>query len=270
MMSADPSPAARQVDARTPEDALVATKAPRDIRGMFHDISRTYDFLNHLLSLNTDRRWRRFVARRLVTPDVRDVLDVCSGTGDLALAIAEQAVRVGGAPRVVGSDFTPSMMAIARDKFVRAAARSAVTPRPSVGDTMRLPFPYARFDLVTVAFGIRNVSDTAAGLAEMVRVCRTGGRVAVLEFSQPRNALLRGAYNLYFFTVLPWVGRIISGSRAYTYLPKSVARFPDGDEFARMLGAAAGGGVERHPLTFGIATLYVATVRRDGVSEACR
>ena len=269
-MTGRPEAAAGREGAGAPEDALVATKAPRDIRGMFHDISRTYDFLNHLLSLNTDRRWRRFVARRVVTPDVREVLDVCSGTGDLALAIAEQAVRVGAAPRIVGSDFTPSMMAIARDKFGRTAARSAVTPLPSVGDTMRLPFPDARFDLVTVAFGIRNVSETAAGLAEMARVCRTGGRVAVLEFSQPRNALMRRAYNLYFFTVLPWVGRLISGSRAYTYLPKSVARFPDGDGFARMLGAAAGGPVETHPLTFGIATLYVATVRRDGVSAASR
>lgn len=269
-MTGRPEAAAGREGAGAPEDALVATKAPRDIRGMFHDISRTYDFLNHLLSLNTDRRWRRFVARRVVTPDVREVLDVCSGTGDLALAIADQAVRVGAAPRIVGSDFTPSMMAIARDKFGRASARSAVTPLPSVGDTMRLPFPDARFDLVTVAFGIRNVSDTAAGLGEMARVCRTGGRVAVLEFSQPRNALMRRAYNLYFFTVLPWVGRLISGSRAYTYLPKSVARFPDGDGFARMLGAAAGGPVETHPLTFGIATLYVATVRRDGVSAASR
>lgn len=247
---------------RVPEDTLVSTKAPDDIRGMFHDISPTYDRLNHLLSLNTDKRWRRFVARRLVDAGTRDILDVCSGTGDLALAFGAQAGKLGFSPTVVASDFTPAMMRIGRRKFDAVAAAGAAAPHASVGDTVRLPFAASRFDVVGVAFGIRNVADHRAGIAEMSRVCRDGGRIAVLEFSQPRNAVLRGAYNLYFFRVLPWVGRMVSGSRAYTYLPKSVAKFPDGNEFAAMLGAIAGGEVERHPLTFGIATLYIARVRK--------
>jgi demethylmenaquinone methyltransferase / 2-methoxy-6-polyprenyl-1,4-benzoquinol methylase len=248
---------------RVPEDTLVATKAPDDIRGMFHDISPTYDRLNHLLSLNTDKRWRRFVARKLVDEGTRDFLDVCSGTGDLALAFAERVKRLRLPAVIVGSDFTPAMMRIGRRKFADAARTGTTAPHASVGDTLRLPFAASRFDVVGVAFGIRNVADHRAGIAEMARVCRHGGRIAILEFSQPRNPVLRGAYNLYFFRVLPWVGRMISGSRAYTYLPKSVAKFPDGDEFSAMLSGISGGEVQRHLLSFGIATLYVAHVRKD-------
>jgi demethylmenaquinone methyltransferase/2-methoxy-6-polyprenyl-1,4-benzoquinol methylase len=249
---------------RVSEDALVATKAPGDIRGMFHDISPTYDFLNHLLSLNTDRRWRRLVACRLLERGTAEILDICSGTGDLALALSERAREIGARPRIAGVDFTPSMMRIGAGKFAAAVSRGMAAPHPSVGDAMRLPFASSRFDLVTVAFGIRNVADHRAGVAEMVRVCRDGGRVGILEFSQPRNAALRAAYNAYFFRVLPWVGRLISGSRAYTYLPKSVAKFPDGDEFCSILRGIAGGEVQAHPLTFGIATLYTARVRKAG------
>ncbi len=237
------------------EDALVQSKSPAEIRGMFRDISPSYDFLNHLLSGNTDRRWRRFVARQVVRADTRAILDVCSGTGDLALALARRARELGAEPLVVGSDFTPAMMRIGRDKFLAAAGAAM----PSVGDTMRLPFPDCRFDVVTVAFGIRNVADPRAGLREMARVCRPGGTLAVLEFSHPANPLLRRLYYFYFFTVLPWVGRLISGSRAYTYLPKSVAKFPDRAEFSALLAEIAGGETKAFPLTFGIATLYVAT-----------
>jgi demethylmenaquinone methyltransferase/2-methoxy-6-polyprenyl-1,4-benzoquinol methylase len=242
---------------RVSEDTLARTKAPRDIRGMFHEISPTYDFLNHLLSLNTDRRWRRFVAEKTLTRETRAILDVCSGTGDLALAYSRRARRMGTEPLVVGSDFTPAMVGIARRKFCGVPAHA---PHASVSDTLHLPFPDACFDLVSVAFGIRNVADTRSGLLEMRRVCRPGGRIAVLEFSQPRNAVLRWLYSAYFFTVLPWIGRLISGSRAYTYLPKSVAGFPDRAAFSALLTEVAGCAAEASPLSCGIATLYVAEV----------
>ncbi len=241
------------------EERFVGTKRPSEIRGMFHDISPTYDFLNHLLSLNIDRRWRRFVARKVMTGNPARVLDVCAGTGDLAIELTNEARRCGFATKVTASDFTPSMMRRGKNKFEQMEGGDEI-PRAMVADTMQLPFSTGSFDLATVAFGIRNVTDVSTGLAEMARVCRPGGRVAVLEFSQPRNRVIAWCYNRYFFGVLPWVGRLISGSRAYTYLPKSVAKFPDGDEFSRLLRQATGGEVTRHPLTFGIATLYISIV----------
>ena len=241
------------------EEGFVGTKRPSDIRGMFHDISPTYDFLNHLLSLNIDRRWRRFTARTVMTDRPARVLDVCAGTGDLAIELTNEARRREVATQVIAADFTPSMMRRGQAKFAQLQG-DAPMPHPMVADTMHLPFPSGHFDLATVAFGIRNVTDVAAGLAEMARVCRSGGRVVVLEFSQPRNKAIAWCYNRYFFGVLPWVGRLISGSRAYTYLPKSVAKFPDGEEFSRLLSEATGGEVTLYPLTFGIATLYVSVV----------
>ena len=248
------------------EERFVGTKRASDIRGMFHDISPTYDFLNHLLSLNIDTRWRRFTARKVMADRPVRVVDVCAGTGDLAIELSNEARRLGWVTQVTAADFTPSMMRRGQTKFAKLQGGVA-RPHPMVADTMKLPFPTGSFDLATVAFGIRNVTDLGAGLAEMARVCRPGGRVAVLEFSQPRNKAIAWCYNRYFFGVLPWVGRLISGSRAYTYLPKSVAKFPDGEEFSRLLSQATGGEVTRHTLTFGIATLYISIVGKPGQSE---
>ncbi|MBX7246623.1 MAG: ubiquinone/menaquinone biosynthesis methyltransferase [Candidatus Sumerlaeaceae bacterium] len=250
-----PAPSA----ATAPEDSLVQTKSAHDVRRMFHDISPTYDFLNHLLSFNTDKRWRRIVARHTVTSGVSRILDCCSGTGDLAIALGERAAKLGAKPLIVGSDFTASMMTRAKGKF----AASVGAPKPSVGDTMHLPFPGNQFDLVTVAFGIRNVNDFSAGLREMARVCRPGGKVAVLEFSHPRNRLFSALYNFYFFNVLPWIGYLMTGTRAYRYLPKSVAKFPEGEEFATVLSEATGGVTNRIPLTFGVATLYISEKKKS-------
>lgn len=236
-------------------DELVATKRGRDIRAMFDEIAPWYDFLNHFLSLNIDQRWRRATAQRLMGPAVRRVLDVCGGTGDLALALAAEAKRQGGSAGIWSTDFTPSMTLRAKEKF----RKSGPDLRTAVADTLCLPFPDGAFDVVTVAFGIRNVADTEAGLREMSRVCRAGGRVAVLEFSTPRWPVVREVWNFLFNTVIAWVGRLISGSKAYTYLPRSVAKFPSGDEFAAMLGRAAGGPVERKEMMLGAVTLYVAT-----------
>jgi demethylmenaquinone methyltransferase/2-methoxy-6-polyprenyl-1,4-benzoquinol methylase len=222
---------------------------------MFHEIAPTYDRLNHLLSLNIDKRWRAITAKLVIGASTHRVLDVCAGTGDLALAFAERAELAGCEPSIVAADFTPAMIRIGAQKF--SSAKHSILPL--VGDTLHLPFPDATFDVVSVAFGIRNVSNYEAGLREMVRVCRTRGTIAVLEFSRPAVPVLRQFYSFYFFRVLPWVGRTISGTRAYTYLPNSVAAFPEKEQFADTLRAIAGGEVVRRSLSFGIATLYLAS-----------
>jgi demethylmenaquinone methyltransferase/2-methoxy-6-polyprenyl-1,4-benzoquinol methylase len=225
------------------------------IRSMFGNIAPRYDLLNHLLSLNVDRYWR-WRTTRLVPPAVDDpapILDVCTGTGDLALAY-DRAAR--GRVAIFGSDFCLPMLLPARQKAQRRA-RDRV--RFVEADTQHLPFADDTFQLVTVAFGLRNVTDTQRGLAEMVRVARPGGRVAILEFSQPRHWLFGPLYRAYFRWVLPLVGQLVSRSRdkAYSYLPASVMEFPDGEALAELLRRHGLVEVRWHPLTFGIATLYV-------------
>jgi demethylmenaquinone methyltransferase/2-methoxy-6-polyprenyl-1,4-benzoquinol methylase len=194
-------------------------KSPARIRAMFDQISPRYDFLNHVLSLNSDVFWRRRAAAQCRGAGL--VLDVCSGTGDLAFELS----RRWGA-RVVGSDFAGRMLQIARLKARRSPGGRRVHFQQA--DTLRLPFRDGCFDASTVAFGIRNVSDTARGLAEMARVVRPGGRVVILEFTLPAWPLLRRAYLFYFGRLLPRIGRFLSRSEidAYRYLPDSVARWP--------------------------------------------
>jgi demethylmenaquinone methyltransferase/2-methoxy-6-polyprenyl-1,4-benzoquinol methylase len=232
--------------APTPE--LPLDKKAASIRSMFADIAPRYDLLNHLLSLNVDRYWR-WRTTRLVPPDLSGPhLDVCTGTGDLALAYH----RAGkGKLPVVATDFCAPML-------VRGNAKAAGTIPFLVADTMRLPFPDASFQAVTVAFGLRNVADTLAGLREMARVCRPGGTVAVLEFSTPRLWPLRPFYLWYFRTILPLIGRWVSRSSdfAYSYLPASVAAFPEREALAAIFAEAGLTGTTWRSLTFGIATLY--------------
>jgi demethylmenaquinone methyltransferase/2-methoxy-6-polyprenyl-1,4-benzoquinol methylase len=194
-------------------------KTPLKIRTMFDQISPRYDFLNHLLSLNSDVLWRRKAAALL--EGATRVLDVCSGTGDMAIEIH----RRWGA-EVVGSDFAYRMLEIGRLKAARKRLGSRV--RFQQADTLRLPYKDGVFDASTVAFGIRNVVDTERGIREMARVIRAGGRVVILEFTLPENALLRQGYLAYFGSVLPRIGRMIARSEidAYKYLPDSVARWP--------------------------------------------
>ena len=195
---------------------------------MFDQISPRYDFLNHLLSLNSDVLWRRKAAALL--EGAHRVLDVCSGTGDMALEIH----RRWGA-EVVGSDFAHRMLAIGRLKAARRSLESRV--RFQQADTLRLPYRDGVFDASTVAFGIRNVVDTERGIREMARVIRRGGRVVILEFTLPENALLRQGYLAYFGNVLPCIGRMIARSEidAYKYLPDSVARWPRPEELKSMM-----------------------------------
>jgi len=226
------------------------------IRGMFGAIAPVYDFLNHLLSLNIDRSWRAKTTR-LVPPEADGpILDVCTGTGDLALAYDQAA---GGKLPIWGTDFCRPMLQLAQKKTERAGCADRV--RYLESDTQRLPFPDDTFQLTTVAFGLRNVTDTDKGLAEMVRVTRPNGRVAILEFSRPRNWLLGGLYGFYFKRVLPTIGQLVSRSKddAYRYLPASVLAFPDGEALADKMRQHGLANVKFWPLTFGIATLYAGT-----------
>ena len=226
------------------------------IRRMFGQIAPWYDFLNHLLSLNIDKAWRERTAR-LVPPGPAahgPILDVCTGTGDLALTY-DRAAK--GLVPVFGADFAHEMLTRAAKKA--AAAGVADRVRFVEADAQALPFAPDTFQLVTVAFGLRNITDTDRGLREMVRVVRPGGRVAILEFSKPRHWLFGRAYKWYFRYVLPLIGQLLSRSResAYRYLPESVLAFPDYEALADRMRAAGLIDVKYRSFTLGIATLYV-------------
>ena len=219
------------------------------ISRMFDRIAPTYDLLNHLMSANVDAAWRKKAVRRLALTGKERCLDACTGTGDLAVALLD-----GGAGEVVGSDFAPQMLERAKQK---AGDRATFL----VADTTKLPFRDGEFDVATVGFGVRNLEDLDAGLRDLGRVLRPGGRLAILEFSRPPNPLFRGLYDLYFRLVMPIVGNVISGGaeNAYSYLPRSVLTFPAPDVLAQRLKAAGFARVEYEPLTFGIAFLHIAT-----------
>ncbi|HEX7902223.1 MAG TPA: bifunctional demethylmenaquinone methyltransferase/2-methoxy-6-polyprenyl-1,4-benzoquinol methylase UbiE [Planctomycetota bacterium] len=225
-------------------------KTPAKIREMFDQISPRYDLLNHLLSLNSDVLWRRKAVERL--GPVKRVLDVCSGTGDMAFELR----RRWGA-RVVGSDFSFRMLEIGQAKARRKSLAASVGFQQA--DTLRLPFRDASFDAATVAFGIRNVVDAPRGIAEMARVVRPGGKVLILEFTLPSNALLRWGYLAYFGNVLPRVGRMIARAEidAYRYLPDSVARWPSPDELKRQMEGAGLKDVGYDLLFGGVAAIHM-------------
>jgi len=231
-------------------------KSEARVRQMFGEIAPRYDLLNHLLSAGIDRRWRTKTVRRVPAEGTAPVLDLCTGTGDLALAYAQ---ATGGRVPIFGADFCHEMLTRADDK----ARRDAPSAPPSFveADAQRLPFADDMFQLVTVAFGLRNVTDTDRGLREMARVCRPGGRLAVLEFSLPEQPILRSVYGWYFRRVLPRIGQLLARNRqsAYNYLPESVQEFPSGEALAVRMRAAGLGHVEYERLTFGVATLYVGT-----------
>jgi demethylmenaquinone methyltransferase/2-methoxy-6-polyprenyl-1,4-benzoquinol methylase len=220
---------------------------------MFSGIARRYDLLNHLLSGNIDKRWRRKTARALESSLVGGarVLDVACGTGDLSLVLADA-----GAVRVVGLDFCRPMLEIARRK-----ADEGSCPVPFVeGDALRLPFADETFDVATIAFGLRNLAGVSDGLRELRRILKPGGRLAVLEFSSPVVPGFRAMFRFYFTRVLPRIGGLVSGSRgAYEYLPDSVTKFPDQKRLAELMRAEGFEGVEYSNLTGGIAALHTGT-----------
>ncbi len=221
---------------------------------MFSAIAPRYDFLNRLLSAGRDRLWRREAVAQVRPERGGRHLDVATGTADVALEIFRQK---GGEAFVVGSDISLEMMRIGRRKAGLAGKKDRIAFVRAPGEA--LPFRDGAFDSASVAFGIRNVADRERGLAEMCRVVRPGGRIVVLEFSQPEGALFGSLYRLYFTKVLPRIGGLVSRRSAYAYLPESVQSFPPPAEFAEMMRKAGCATVDRRPLTFGIVTLYVGT-----------
>ena len=218
---------------------------------LFDRIARTYDGLNHGLSLNIDRSWRCRAVRRMKPS--RHVLDVAIGTADLAIEM----LRKGKAEQVTGLDLSREMMAIGEQKAASRQLSSRVTF--VYGNAQQMPFADASFDAVTCAFGCRNFSDLDAGLKEMYRVLKPGGQVTILEFSYPSNRFVRALYDIYFTRVLPWIGRLVSRDKtAYTYLNKSVKSFCWGETFVQHLRNAGFGKAHFETLTFGIATIYTA------------
>jgi demethylmenaquinone methyltransferase / 2-methoxy-6-polyprenyl-1,4-benzoquinol methylase len=237
-----------------PEGARDQESAARAVRDMFTSIAPRYDLLNHVLSFNVDRLWWRRTAgnfRHILTRPGARILDLCCGTGDMAFALQRQAGK--NWPQIVGADFSHAML-------VRAAAKSdaqtETAPRWIEADALKLPLPDASIDLVTSAFGFRNLANYDAGLHEIYRVLRTGGECGILDFGEPHGAM--GAlYGFYFKRVLPRVGTLISGVRGpYAYLPASVERFPAPQQMLARMKVAGFTEASWKPYTFGIAGLY--------------
>jgi len=228
-------------------------KTPTRIANMFDAIAPRYDLLNHVLSAGMDRGWRDHAVDALrLAPGAR-VLDLCTGTGDLAIAI----VRHGADASVVGIDFAGEMLRLALAKTTAASLQRRI--RLVRGDATRIPLPDASCDAATIAFGIRNVAEPQRALVELARVIKPGGRLAILEFGEPRIPGIRTLYAWYFRYVLPTIGRLVSKHQsAYSYLPASVGTFPPPSEFSRTLAATGFSQVRAVPLTFGIVYLFVA------------
>jgi demethylmenaquinone methyltransferase/2-methoxy-6-polyprenyl-1,4-benzoquinol methylase len=253
--------ASAPVKGTRPEGAVTEADASRKVREMFTEIAPRYDLLNHLLSLQLDRLWRARTARLLHSvldrPDAL-VLDLCCGTGDLALALARA-----GKVRIIGADFAHPMLVRAREKSAATAPlpnQSAASPMSFFeADALRLPFAGDSFDLVTIAFGFRNLANYEAGLREIRRVLKPGGTIAILEFTEPPEGLLGDFYRWYFCKVLPKIGGLISGERsAYTYLPKSVAQFFRPPELAALMIAVGYQSVDYRAWTLGTVALHTA------------
>jgi demethylmenaquinone methyltransferase / 2-methoxy-6-polyprenyl-1,4-benzoquinol methylase len=227
-------------------------KTPARIATMFDAIAPRYDLLNHVLSAGLDVRWRNIAVDALDLPHGARVLDLCTGTADLALAT----IARGRGASVVGVDFAAEMLRLAHDKVRRAAADPAI--RLIRGDAARIPLADASCDAATIGFGIRNVAEPEKALAEIARVLKPGGRLAILEFGQPRIPGIRTLYAWYFRYLLPLVGRLVSKhDSAYSYLPASVGTFPPPAEFARLMTATGFSQVRPVPLTFGIVYLFI-------------
>jgi len=246
-----------------PEGARDEREASLHVRDMFSRIAPRYDFLNHLLSFSLDKIWRRRTAKifsAILARREARVLDLCCGTGDLAFALARRRARLsdaagGSAPAVIGSDFVEGMLVRAKSKAQAGASNVAFAG----ADALSLPFPDRSFDLVTAAFGFRNLSNYESGLREFARVLKPGGEVGILEFSEPERGLLAGVFRFYFRHVLPRIGGAISGDKqAYAYLPGSVAKFPSASELGAMMERSGYEDVRVHSWNFGSVLLHRA------------
>ena len=245
-----------------PEGAVSEADVSQKVREMFTQIAPRYDLLNHLLSFQLDRLWRARAAKQLrpilERPDAL-VLDLCCGTGDLAFALARA-----GKAHILGADFAHTMLVRAREKSSSLSnSAGGKTPSPMAfleADALRLPFADASFDLVTSAFGFRNLANYEAGLREIYRVLQPGGTIGILEFTEPPEGLLGDLYRWYFTRVLPRIGWLISGHQsAYTYLPKSVSHFFRPAEFAALMSNVGYASADFRVWTFGTVALHTAT-----------
>lgn len=222
------------------------------VAGMFDRIAGKYDFLNHLLSLGIDKGWRKKAIRSIEPIQPKQILDVATGTGDFAIACL--AIHP---DKVTGVDISEGMLAVGRTKMKEKRLEDKISLM--YGDSEQLPFEDNSFDAITCAYGVRNFENLEQGLSQMQRVLRSGGRLAILEFSHPKKFPFRQLYQFYFRYILPTIGKAVSkDATAYTYLPQSVAAFPEGQDFLKILAKCGFKQVKARPLTFGITTLYTA------------
>lgn len=231
--------------------------APLGSGQMFDQIARRYDFVNRVLSFGMDIGWRRRAVRALQLGEQPRVLDLATGTADLAIDIA----RMHPGATVVGLDPSHEMLAIGATKLAKRGLTDRVTL--VAGDAQALPYRDCEMDAATIAFGIRNVPDRAAALREMARVVRPGGRIAILELGEPRRGFFGGVARIHTRHVVPKLGALLSGSREYAYLQRSIAAFPPPEEFATLMQECGLHVIEVVPLSFGACTLFVATPAED-------
>jgi len=221
------------------------------VRKMFNSIAGKYDFLNHFLSLGTDHYWRRKLVDMLKQQHPNQILDIATGTGDLAISIAK---RIPNA-KIIGADISENMLEIGKQKVIKKKLDKQI--KMELGDSEQLNFAEDFFDSVTVAFGVRNYEDLDLGLKEMQRVTKDKGTVYILEFSKPTVFPVKQIYNFYFSSILPLLGKGVSKDQsAYTYLPESVKNFPDGQDFLNHLANAGYKDVKQKKMTFGIVSIY--------------
>ncbi len=221
-----------------------------NVRNMFNNIAGNYDFLNHFLSMNIDHLWRRKVVKILSKHKHDTILDVATGTADLAIAACKL-----NPTSIIGIDISEEMLKVGDEKLIKKNKNNIIKLQKA--DSENLPFANDTFDACMVAFGVRNFEDLNKGLKEMHRVIKPEGLVCILEFSKPKSFPVKQIYGFYFKNILPVLGKMISKDNfAYTYLPDSVSKFPEGNDFVATLGKIGFKDVKRVPLTFGIATIY--------------
>ncbi len=237
------------------QDALTVRK--RDSYQIFNDIAPTYDFLNHVLSLGIDRYWRKKLASRVPLGQIQ-VLDLATGTGDLALTVAHWRPEA----TITALDLSQGMIDIGKRKVEQKNLTHRV--KMAIGDGVNLSIPDRSVDIISIGFGIRNFSGPYDSLKQCARALRPGGKILILEFSWPPNRLVRSIYNFYFRYLLPWIGNRLSRHKdAYTYLNQTVENFPFGEAFLQLMRDAGFQTVSATPLTFGIATLYQGTAKNE-------